>query len=137
MSLVMCATRISEAKQVAPCHGYVDYNDIIIMETFSESHAKVLLTQHRSQTIMIESTADPNDQRLLPNLFPIRSAHTSASMSALESCQRMDQHTRPRCQNIPIARASADACQNIGPSTLMRPPACRRWKVASTSALPL
>ena len=81
MSLVMCATRISEAKQVAPCHGYVDYNDIIIMETFSESHAKVLLTQHRSQTIMIESTADPNDQRLL--IF-----FQSAALTRLPACRR-------------------------------------------------
>ena len=57
----------SEAKQLALCHGYADYHDNIIEETFSESQAKVL-TQHRSQTVLIESidrlTRDPNDQRL-------------------------------------------------------------------------
>ena len=58
----------SGAKQLALCHGYADYHDNIIGETFSESQAKVL-TQNRSQTVLIESidrlTRDPNDQRLL------------------------------------------------------------------------
>ena len=118
MSLVMCATRISEAKQVAPCHEYVDYNDIIIMETFSESHAKVLLTQHRSQTVMIESTKDPNDQRLPAHqgckvLWP--SSHTRLLLL----------HMRHRPGDIIFFQSAL----------LMGLPACRRWKVASSSAL--